>query len=40
MTTPFVTWEGTYALGMAEIDEQHRTLFEIMKTDVARHCAR
>lgn len=30
MTTPFVTWEGTYALGMVEIDEQHRTLFEIM----------
>ena len=30
MTTPFVTWKDTYALGMVEIDEQHRTLFEIM----------
>src|SRR5574344_1370174 len=30
MTTPLVTWKSTYALGMSEIDEQHRTLFEIM----------
>ncbi len=39
MTTPFVTWEGTYALGMVEIDEQHRTLFENHEQDVASHCA-
>lgn len=30
MTTPLVTWKSSYALGMSEIDEQHRTLFEIM----------
>lgn len=28
--TPLVTWQGSYALGMDEIDEQHRMLFEIM----------
>lgn len=30
MTTPLVTWDDRFALGMTEIDEQHRTLFEIM----------
>lgn len=30
MTTPLVTWKDSYALGMIEIDEQHRMLFEIM----------
>lgn len=30
MATTLVTWNDGYALGMAEIDEQHRTLFEIM----------
>ena len=25
-----VTWQANYALGMAEIDEQHKMLFDIM----------
>ena len=30
LAAPLVTWQNSYALGLEEIDEQHKMLFDIM----------